>query len=149
MRLFVLGMLGALGFAPVACTNTALPTPTEAMCPSPDPMTLTWDSFGQKFMTDYCVACHDSSLVRTQRNGAPIYHDYDTFAGVLSLPEHIDQYAGSGPVAHNTLMPPGRCPSVKGGSLDRDCPKPTDEERTDLSTWLACEKARRAGASAR
>lgn len=140
MRRFVLSVLGLVL---AACTDTALPTPTQAVCPSPDPMTLTWDSFGQKFMSDYCVACHDSSLPRSQRNGAPIYHDYDSLPGVLSIPDHIDQYAGSGPAAHNTRMPPDRCPSVKGGSLDRNCPKPTDEERTNVSIWLACEKLRR------
>ena len=140
MRRFVLSVLGLVL---AACTDTALPTPTQAVCPSPDPMTLTWDSFGQKFMSDYCVACHDSSLPRSQRNGAPIYHDYDSLPGVLSIPDHIDQYAGSGPAAHNTRMPPDRCPSVKGGALDRNCPKPTDEERTNVSIWLACEKLRR------
>lgn len=50
--------------------------------------------------------------------------------------------AGSGPDAHNTRMPPGRCPSTPGGPLDRDCAKPTDEERTNLSMWLACEVKR-------
>jgi hypothetical protein len=131
-----------LGLVLIACTDTQLPTPTQTVCPSPE-TSLTWDNFGQKFMADYCTACHDSSLTRAaQRNGAPQYHDYDTLVGVLEIPDHIDQYAGSGPAAHNTQMPPGRCPSVKGGSLNIDCPKPTDEERTNLSLWLACEVGR-------
>ncbi|HEU4731611.1 MAG TPA: hypothetical protein VFT22_27135 [Kofleriaceae bacterium] len=127
------------GFALVACTNTSAPTPMGTVCPDPDPGTLTWDNFGQKFMADYCTACHDSQLSHAQRNGAPLFHDYDTLAGVLELPDHVDEYAGSGPDAHNTIMPPGRCPSVPGGSLDRDCPTPSDAERTMLSMWIACE----------
>jgi len=139
MRLLSLGFISWMA---VGCTNSATPTPTEAVCPSPDPETLTYDSFGQKFMADYCTACHDSSLSHSQRNGAPLYHDYDSLMGILEIPDHIDEYAGAGPAATNTEMPPSRCPSVMGGPLNIDCPKPTDEERTNLSVWLACEKAR-------
>jgi hypothetical protein len=141
MRLPALCFIG-IAFGLVGCANSATPTPTEAVCPNPDPETLTYDSFGQQFMTTYCVSCHDSALKHAQRNGAPLYHDYDTLMGILEIPDHIDQYAGAGPAATNTLMPPGRCPSVMGGALDIDCPQPTDAERTQLSVWLACEKAR-------
>jgi len=137
MRLFL------LSFVLVACTNSAPPpTATRTMCPDPDPNALTWDNFGQKFMADYCTACHSSTLPHAQRNGAPLYHDFDTLRGVLQVADHIDEYAGSGPAAHNTAMPPSRCPSVPGGSLDRDCPEPSDAERTNLSLWIACEQLR-------
>lgn len=136
MRLVLLGVLIA------GCTNTAVPTPTQAVCPDPDPQTLTWDSFGQPFMTDFCTSCHSSALPHDQRNGAPLYHDYDTLMSVLEIPDHIDSYAGSGPAADNTLMPPGRCPTTPGGPLDRDCPKPSEQQRKDLAVWLACERAR-------
>jgi hypothetical protein len=118
------------------------PTPTGAVCPDPDPGTLTWDSFGMQFMMSYCTACHDRSLPSGQRNGAPLYHDFDTLIGVLSVVDHVDENAGAGPDATNTVMPPGRCPSTPGGPLDRDCPKPTDAERRQLSEWLACEQLR-------
>jgi hypothetical protein len=131
-----------LSFVFAGCANSAMPIPTKAACPTPDPDTLTYDSFGQQFMTTYCNDCHESTLTHAQRNGAPLYHDYDTLMGILEIPDHIDEYAGAGPAATNTLMPPGRCPTVAGGPLDRDCPEPTLEERTNLSTWLACEKAR-------
>jgi hypothetical protein len=39
-------------------------------------------------------------------------------------------------------MPPSRCPSVAGGSLDVDCTQPTADERRKLAEWLACEKNR-------
>jgi len=136
----VLGLVVSLGL--VACTSSALPEPTQAVCPDPDPGTLTWDSFGQKFMADYCTACHDSSLSHAQRNGAPLYHDYNTLTGVLEIPDHIDEYAGAGPASENTEMPPSRCPTVMGGPLNRDCPKPTTAERTNLAVWIACEVKR-------
>jgi hypothetical protein len=137
-----LALLGLFVVSPAACTNTELPSPTETVCPDPDPMTLTWEGFGEPFMATYCTACHDSSLHRQQRNGAPLYHDFDSLMGVLYLPDHIDETAGFGPAAHNTRMPPDRCPSVKGGSINRDCPKPSDEERTNLALWIACERDR-------
>jgi hypothetical protein len=130
------------GVLVAGCTSTAVPTPTQAMCPDPDPGTLTWDNFGHQFMTSFCTDCHASSLVHSQRNGAPLYHDYDTLMGVLQIPDHIDQYAGSGPAAHNTVMPPDRCPTDPGGALNRDCAKPSDDDRTKLSVWLACERKR-------
>jgi hypothetical protein len=136
MRLVVLGIVLA------GCTSSAKLAPTETVCPDPDPDSLTWDNFGQKFMTDYCTMCHSSALPHAQRNGAPLYHDYDSLRGVLLIPDHIDEDAGSGPAAHNTHMPPGRCPSTPGGALDRDCAEPTDQERTNLAMWLACEVKR-------
>lgn len=118
------------------------PAPTGARCPDPDPMTLTWDSFGNTFMSTYCTMCHDSTLTRSQRNGAPLFHDFDTLLGVLKTPEHIDEQAGHGPNAQNNFMPPERCPSVPGGPLAVDCMQPTDEERRQLAEWIACEKLR-------
>ena len=107
----------------VACGPS--PTDTETKCPDPDPGTLTWDSFGQPFMAKYCNWCHDSSLTRSKRNGAPLYHDFDSLLGVLKTPDHIDEQAGSGPAATNDFMPPGRCPSVMGGKIVSNCMKPT------------------------
>jgi len=136
MRLILFSLLIA------GCTTTSTPTPTQAVCPTPDPMTLTWNSFGQTFMTDFCNDCHSASLPHSERNGAPLYHDYDTLMGVLNTAPHVDEFSGSGPAATNTIMPPARCPSTPGGPLDRDCPQPTTQQREDLSVWLACEALR-------
>lgn len=124
----------------VACSDK--PTSTGTVCPSPDPMTLTYDNFGKPFMEKYCTWCHDSSLPRSQRNGAPVFHDFDSLLGILQVEGHIDQQTGIGPNASNYFMPPDECPSMKGGSLDTDCVKPTDEERRNLALWIACEKDR-------
>lgn len=122
------------------------PTPTGTTCEDPNPVTgttqLTWDNFGRDFMVKYCVNCHSSDLPRSQRNGAPIYHDFDTLVGVLQVADHIDEQAGLGPNAHNTFMPGDRCPAVKGGPLAQACSQPTKQERVDLAQWLTCERLR-------
>ncbi len=127
--------------AMAACTG-GTPTSTGTVCPDPDPGTLTYDNFGKPFMEKYCTWCHDSALTRSKRNGAPLYHDFDTLLGVLQVPDHIDQQTGIGPKASNDFMPPDRCPSVAGGAIAVDCAKPTDEERRQLSEWIACERDR-------
>lgn len=142
------GVLVIWAVCTAACTSN--PTPTGTTCADPDPISgttpLTWDNFGHDFMVKYCVSCHSSDLPRSQRNGAPLYHDFDTVTGVLEVPDHIDEQAGWGPNAHNSFMPGGgtggRCPSMKGGPLDETCPQPTAQERTDLAQWLACERLR-------
>jgi hypothetical protein len=129
------------------------PESTGTTCPE-DPFTLAYTmddtpqcmgpdcGFGKTFMDMYCISCHDHDLPRSQRHGAPLFHDFDSLLGVMKTPEHIDQQAGIGPDASNHWMPPDRCPSIPGGDLDIDCPQPTDEERTKLAQWLACEKLR-------
>lgn len=57
--------------------------------------------------------------------GATEDHDFNTLEGVQLMREHIDEQAGSGPNATNTLMP-------KSGT------QPTVDERKKLSEWLAC-----------
>ena len=133
----------------VACT-TAHPTPTGTTCPDPDPVTgtttLTYDNFGHDFMAKYCNSCHSHCLPNSKRNGAPLFHDFDYLEGVLEVPDHIDEQTGWGPKAQNNFMPGGgtggQCPSVAGGPLNENCPEPTDEERTKLSQWIACERLR-------
>ena len=133
-RAAILGLLLSV----VACTKSE-PTPTGTVCAQPDTMALTYENFGQTFMATYCTWCHDSALPRSKRNEAPIYHDYNSLLGVLETAGHVDEQAGFGPDAENTFMPPERCPTIAGGPLDRDCPRPTDEERRQLAAWLACE----------
>ena len=110
--------------AVVACGPS--PESTGTVCPDPDPMTLTYDNFGKSFMDKYCTWCHASDLPRSKRNGAPLYHDFDTFDGIIVVADHVDEYAAAGPDATNTLMPP-------------DGTAPSEEERLQLGEWLACE----------
>lgn len=87
--------------------------------------TLTWDSFGEKFMTDYCTRCHTSTLTGAARQGAPSDHNLESVVLVRAEIEHIDWEAAAGPDAVNTGMPIG-------------APTPTEAERRMLGEWLAC-----------
>ncbi len=124
----------------VACGGT--PTATGTVCPDPDPGTLTYENFGKPFMEKYCTWCHAEDIPRSKRNGAPIYHDFDTLLGVMQVTDHVDEQTGIGPEASNHFMPPDRCPTVAGGEANSDCAKPTDEERRQLAEWIACERDR-------
>jgi hypothetical protein len=143
MRIITLSITFALV---VGCGSPATPTPTGATCPDPSNPQFTWQNFGSDFFCHYCTNCHDSSLKLDQRNGAPLFHDLDSLLGVMEVAVHTDEQAAWGPKAHNDFMPgagtDGRCPSMMGGSLDEDCPMPTDQERKNLGVFLACEKQR-------
>ncbi|WAS91271.1 hypothetical protein [Nannocystis punicea] len=98
-------------------------TPSGADCP--EDSTLTWDSFGKDFMSNYCTRCHSTSLSGSQRSGAPSDHNFETAALVREQLEHIDEGAAAGPDAVNTAMPIGD-------------PQPTEDERRQLGEWIAC-----------
>jgi uncharacterized membrane protein len=102
--------------------------PSGATCPA-DSAGLTYEAFGEKFMSDYCTRCHSDELKTEQaRMGAPLGHDFNVEPGVRAVWEHIDQKAAAGELHVNEDMPP---PAVSG-------PTPTLEERQKLGQWLAC-----------
>jgi uncharacterized membrane protein len=101
-------------------------TSSGATC---DGSTLTYENFGRQFMEDYCTRCHSSSLDGEARNCAPSDHNFDTLDEIILYRDHIDEAAAAGPDSVNHAMPPS------GAS-------PTDDERRDLGTWLACEEER-------
>lgn len=102
--------------------------PSGATCPE-DSTGLTYEDFGQKFMTDYCIRCHSSKLKTPQeRMNAPADHDFDVEPGIRTVWEHIDQKAAAGDLNVNVAMPP---PADSGR-------KPTLEERQKLGQWLVC-----------
>jgi hypothetical protein len=140
MRIFILAVLVG------ACGTDAVPTLTQTTCPDPNNPQFTYASFMHDFNCHYCDNCHDSSLTLNERNGAPLFHNLDSLFGTMTVWQHTDEQAGFGPKAHNTFMPGGgtsqRCPSTLGGKLDEDCPEPADQERENLSVFLACEVAR-------
>lgn len=116
-------LLAALALTTGCADDALFGPPTEAACPPSS--TLTWDSFGQDFMTRYCTRCHASDLTGADRHGAPSFHDFDTVSGVRAVRVHIDETSASGPAATNTSMPP-------------DGDRPTVAERALLGEWLAC-----------
>jgi uncharacterized membrane protein len=101
-------------------------TASGAMC---NGSTLTYENFGRAFMETYCTRCHSSSLSGDARNCAPSDHNFDTLDEIITYRDHIDEAAAAGPGSVNTAMPPSGTP-------------PTEQERRDLGTWLACEEER-------
>jgi uncharacterized membrane protein len=87
-------------------------------CPEDSP--LTYDSFGDPFMRNWCTACHSSDLPAGTRQGAPVAVDLDSRAGVLEWTARIEARALGEP----PTMPP--------------TPGPSADERTLLAEWLAC-----------
>jgi hypothetical protein len=96
---------------------------TGSVCPSTP--TLTYDNFGEGFFERYCVGCHSSFLVDSEREGAPVGLDFDTLAGIRRHARPIDETAAAGPNTTNREMPP-------------DGDTPSDAERFQLGEWLAC-----------
>lgn len=123
--LIVLAALTALPMA--ACSSSPHRVPTGSECPPGS--TLTYDNFGEPFMTAYCTRCHDSSRQGADRHGAPLYHDFDTLVGILNVAGHVDELAAAGPDSVNEQMP-------------FDGAQPTLDERYQLGEWLACELER-------
>ncbi len=120
----------ALALAAAACTGPAGAggegATSGAACP-PD-SALTYETFGQAFMSSYCTECHASSRRGVRRQGAPSDHDLDTLEGVRETEAgHIDESAAAGPAHVNTAMPPA--------SFGR---QPSEDERRKLGEWLAC-----------
>ena len=83
-----------------------------------DAPVVTWDSFGQGFVTEHCQACHASETA--DRNGAPADVVFDTHAAVQGQAARMLARAG-GP---DPSMPP------RGGVPDDDIEK--------LEIWLQC-----------
>jgi uncharacterized membrane protein len=80
---------------------------------------LTYATFGEPFMEDWCTSCHSDRTFPNMRQGAPDDVNLDTLDEVRVWGGEIDALA-----AHGLSMPPA------GG--------PTDDERARLAHWLAC-----------
>jgi mono/diheme cytochrome c family protein len=97
--------------------------PTEATCPTGS--TLTYQNFGQSFMSTYCLRCHNSALSGSARHDAPSDVNFNEPAGIQKEIKDIDTEAGAGATVTNQDMPP-------------DGEKPSVDDRKKLAEWLAC-----------
>jgi uncharacterized membrane protein len=120
-QLAIFSFLAACGTEPIPVFGP----PTETMCP-PAGTALTYDNFAKGFMESYCTQCHSSELVGTERMGAPSFHDFDSYFGIVGVADHVDETSAGGPAAMNRGMPPA--------GFDA----PTDAERLMLGEWIAC-----------
>ena len=92
--------------------------PADEAFPCEDSPVVTWNSFGESFVTQHCQACHASTSAN--RNGAPESVSFDDLDSALSHADRILAVAtGATPI-----MPPE-------GGVDSD-------DRLLLETWLRC-----------
>jgi hypothetical protein len=81
---------------------------------------LTYDTFGEPFMLNWCRGCHSSSIPAGMRQKAPAAVNFDTLEDVRARKDRVAARAAS----VTATMPP------VGG--------PTIEERELLAEWIAC-----------
>jgi uncharacterized membrane protein len=102
----------------VGCTKIDTDSDEVDFCA--DKPVLTYDNFGEGFMTQYCQTCHSSELMGEDRHDAPSSVHFDSEAEVAAQVAQILGVA-TGP---SPIMPPG------GGVSDLD--------REKLEIWLKC-----------
>ncbi len=120
-------LLGACLLAWLSACSSPSPEPTATETPCNDNSGVTYEGFVKDFMASYCTRCHDSALHGADRQGASLYHDFETQLGILNVADHVDEWAAAGPASVNELMPPNGA-------------KPSLDERTKLGLWLACSQ---------
>ena len=106
-------LFGALASCGGAGDSAAI---DSALCG--DAPVLTWENFGQGFLTENCQTCHASAA--PDRNGAPSAVTFDDKDESLALADQILARASG----DDADMPP------EGGVAD--------EERLKLEIWLSC-----------
>ena len=85
---------------------------------------VTYDNFGKTFLEKYCTKCHISTKTTMMtRMGAPAGSDFDKVEAIQQFKDKIVHL-----VNVKNSMPPV-------------APKPADDEKAKLKTWLECEYA--------
>lgn len=113
-RAIALTLLAATG---CGASEDPLTAPDTSACGDDTPV-VTWETFGEGFVTTYCQGCHAESAV--DRHGAPEDIVFDSEEDVLWVADLVlDVATGDVP-----SMPPN------GG--------PQEEQRERLTVWLSC-----------
>lgn len=81
-----------------------------------------YGSFGQGFLDAYCVSCHSSQMAGSDRLGAPVDVNLDTYADADAWADRIWARTAA---PETPTMPPGGGPTA--GDLDL------------LREWLVCD----------
>lgn len=92
--------------------DTGVPTWCE------DAPVVTWNSFGEGFVTEHCQACHASTT--GDRNGAPDDVVFDTQGDAIA---HADRILARAAGAEPSMPPRGGVP---------------DDDKQKLEIWLQC-----------
>ena len=112
-------MVGALLLGCAGKENGALSVEDSAVADHCNDATfLSWETFGDGFVTENCQACHASTS--PNRNGAPESVSFDSYEQSISHGEQILAVVTS----DNPTMPPE-------GGID-------EQTRQQVYTWLTC-----------
>ena len=104
-----------------ALAVTAFMSGCEApTCDDRDPP-LTYENWGEAYISDFCVGCHSSLVEGAERRGATVGVDFNTYGDVMRRVDRIEA-RGTGP---DFTMPPS------GG--------PNEEQIRIFEEWLTCE----------
>jgi len=103
-----------LALVAMACGDKLDPGGDPSACT--DKIRVTYQSHIKKFFQRHCLYCH--SLDATNRNGAPITVNFDTYADALPVAARAAEYVRA------ETMPPSIAPSF-----------PDAEERCQFDTW--------------
>lgn len=83
--------------------------------------TLTFENFGEPFISNHCLECHASAVTGAARNNAPASVNFDSRTLVETQAGRIKARVSAG------SMPPSTAAST-----------PSQTERSDLSEWIDC-----------
>jgi hypothetical protein len=116
-RLLLVLLLALLPALPACGDDESTAAQPEEPCGENTPL-VSWDTFGQAFLSTYCQGCHASTA--PDRQSAPDSVVFDTEEDALMFKEFILTVA----TGDTPTMPPN------GG--------PTEDDRERLSVWLTC-----------
>jgi uncharacterized membrane protein len=102
----------ALALALAACGDDDRPAPCRSS-------SLTYETFGEPFLINWCRGCHSRDLPSDMRQGAPESVNFNERRDVRQRLPRISYVVATAPT-----MPPA------GG--------PTDQERGLLAEWIGC-----------
>ena len=110
-----------LGGGPLAPPSSGLAPPETVVETCPPDSLVTWETFGQPFITTRCLGCHTENQSGSSRQGAPDGVNFDRYEDVV---------AHAAAIAAVTTGPAPTMPPADGVE---------PEDRALLAEWLACD----------
>lgn len=115
------GILGVAALATIGCGDDDSGE-ADAVTDASACADLSYDSFGKKFMDDYCASCHAASVKGAARMAAPPEDVFDTLAQIKADKAELKDQV--------TVLKAMPFPTADA--------QPSDDERAKFAQWLAC-----------
>ena len=113
-----------------ALASTALMSGCEGPTCDREPP-LTYENWGEAYISDFCVGCHSSLVEGAERRGATVGVDFNTYGDVMRQVDRIEA-RGTGPAGRPASVParPDFTLPPSGG--------PNEEQVRIFEEWLTC-----------